>query len=939
MGSNLDRNSVRVRLNGKDITNDFRPGTAVAAGQTEGASLTISDGLRAGSNRIVATARGYDRHIEARRVKFDYYSGLHDGQTLPHWLPSAVGLNLTPGGAQPWVTMTTGTPAGLQDNSDQTVYSLPYPDSTFPTTNDTPCTTRYQIVVLNRLNPAQEDAYMCPADAGTLKQDLAGLAKGAEIVLVGTTWLHNADAGLDTTSIGGTNYSNYSASWQPLGYAAIGVSGAAAGSAYEDFYLPTEIGWPYTRIPFATGMLAQDENSNYNFHAGGKLQFEIYPNSVNGSTALFINYNGLVVPWLPPAGSANGFWLIEFDRRTLLPDENNGVSCGASGNCGQFFQTGSTDPSVASFAIHELATHLAGQTNRQLIFLMTSGQPFQSASAVTAELVSAMQSYGASAYALQSLTTPNSTYTLVAAGLVGATSTASLTPFSQGVVNSSSAFSQQGQTGFVRGVMTRDNNGGYGPAVVSQEDGSGNQQGATILSVDYDFYTISSQNPIDWTLTDTPGHIAAYHYLSAWFLARHFQSTGPHSQDLRYFYAGNPTQVGQYNTDFLCATNPSCPAYPGDGYGFTVQDLTDAEQALYNETTALNDTDGYLGESGLKGVIDGTAGGTVVADVVMDAASEVLNGQVGATDDTGVNGASFDWMNLLAGITSIGAAALGPLDLPVAAAAIGVTSGILWSGSAEAPWATNDPDTPPSDENTFDTTLGNLEQNASTYAENLITSYDAALDGIYSDWGKLSATGAKTANTDSGWRFDNQLSGVKLGKQLANGVRRAMYLQVLPQFYWMDSYSAQPVSTLDKVGTFYSWGGLGVGQQNNCNASYPSTVVNDNSIYRIFPSPSSPGKTDMFVMGGTINSQGTPKVHETFPTDTLLTTLFGQPDPDDPPTVGPLGIPAGLVYGPSVLPSRPGGPTEGTYDGVFQCYRPGCSDVTDYPHQSKCINP
>ena len=38
------------------------------------------------------------------------------------------------------------------------------------------------------------------------------------------------------------------------------------------------------------------------------------------------------------------------------------------------------------------------------------------------------------------------------------------------------------------------------------------------VSIDYDFYSISTQAPIDWPLTDTPGHIAAYHYASQQFL-------------------------------------------------------------------------------------------------------------------------------------------------------------------------------------------------------------------------------------------------------------------------------------------------------------------------------------------------------------------------------------------------------------------------------------
>jgi hypothetical protein len=82
------------------------------------------------------------------------------------------------------------------EHIDRTQYALPYPDTTFPSSKDTPCTTRYQIVLLNRQIPEQEDGYMCAASSAKLKSDLAGLTKGAEIALVGTTLNNNTDGGL-----------------------------------------------------------------------------------------------------------------------------------------------------------------------------------------------------------------------------------------------------------------------------------------------------------------------------------------------------------------------------------------------------------------------------------------------------------------------------------------------------------------------------------------------------------------------------------------------------------------------------------------------------------------------------------------------------------------------------------------------------------------------
>ena len=270
MGHQIERKTLRVVLNGKDITTRFFR-------ERDSAVLTSAQ-LRTGNNRLVASIRGAHKEWKVKRVKFDYYPGLQSGETIAYYSPTTVGLSLNPGGAQPWVTLTTGTPASLQDNIDRTQYALPYPDATFPSSKDTPCTTQYQIVVLNCQTREQEDGYMCASSSADLKSKLAGLTKGAEIVLVGTTLYNNADAGLDTTAIGGTNYSTYGAEWQPQGYAAIGVSGANPGSAYESYYLASDVGKAYMQDPFANGLLAVDQHSNFNFHAGNNMQFQVFPN-------------------------------------------------------------------------------------------------------------------------------------------------------------------------------------------------------------------------------------------------------------------------------------------------------------------------------------------------------------------------------------------------------------------------------------------------------------------------------------------------------------------------------------------------------------------------------------------------------------------------------------------------------------------------------------
>jgi len=953
VGDGIRPKSLRITLNGTNVTRHAQEENCAHDACQWTVELSKRDRLLSGANQLVAFARGSDNSIKIERAEFFYDYGLGAEQNKPQWEAPSLGLSLNPGGAQPWVTLTTGWPANMQDNLDPTQYSLPYRDMTFPMANDTPCTTLYQVVVLNRQNPAHEDDYSCQASSGALKGYLAGLSKGTEIVLVGTTVGKDADFGLDTTGIGGTNYGvPPGATNPPQGYAAIGIPGAAPGSAYESYYVASDVGKAYLRWPFAEGLLAQDQYDNYNFHAGNNIQFEVYPNNPNNSTSnVFINYSGDVHGWEAPVNSTNGFWLLTLDRVTLLPVDANttsGSPCQPQGyaeNCGQFFPTGSTDPNVASAAADSLADALSGVTPRQLAVVTTLGQPFQSASSVTAKLANGFLQFGGSLYTLQSLTQSTSTYTLIAKGLPANTSNGTL---SAGVVNSSSAFSQQGQTGFVRGVMARDNNGLYLPSVSSQEDGKMNGSNATSLSIDYDFYTISSQAPIDWPLTDTPGHVAAYHWASQQFLSNHYgksQPPDPLSADLRYWYR-SPTRasdMGTYNTDFQCpnaVANSPCD-YPGNGVSFTEQDLTDVDAELYTELTALHDTDLYLGSNGIGGLIQQSDGsGGVLSDQVIAATYEVLQDQVmPVTTSTALNGAVYDWLNLAAGMTSVLSAALGPADFPVAAAAMGVTSGALWTGSAFGPFATNDPVTPPSYESSFDTTLGQMQEQASTYASNLALSYDTALDNIYSDWGRLSATGAKTANSSTGWYFDSNVSEQGLTNQLAGGVRRSIYLQLIPQFYAADTYYQQPVASIDRLGLFY-FNNPGPGNDtppvDTCTAAYPSAITSNEYGYRVYSAYGSSGKTDMFVLGGAINNQGTPNVTESLPSADLLNILFGAPPEIDPPATAPLNIQQDLLY--ASVPRR-GGPYMFDWPGFTLCYKPGCTDNAGEPQWSSCVGP
>ena len=99
---------------------------------------------------------------------------------------------------------------------------------------------------------------------------------------------------------------------------------------------------------------------------------------------------------------------------------------------------------------------------------------------------------------------------------------------------------------------------------------------------------------------------------------------------------------------------------------FTEQDLADTNAELIHRTHGTPRHRSLSWRHGIGGLIQQSDGsGGVLSDEVIAATYEVLKDQVGpVTNNTAVNGAVYDWLNLAAGMTSILSAALGPADLP-----------------------------------------------------------------------------------------------------------------------------------------------------------------------------------------------------------------------------------------------------------------------------------
>ncbi len=135
--------------------------------------------------------------------------------------------------------------------------------------NGTNCSAAYLLLVFDRqsLQPVSGVPSGCVGTGTELVADFTTLktqAPGA-LVVVGTTFGQIAEKTLDTTLIGGTNFTNADA--LPRMYVAIGVAGAAPGTAYENYNLQVDRGdsrWT-PMFDFAGGVVQEAQNDVHGF--------------------------------------------------------------------------------------------------------------------------------------------------------------------------------------------------------------------------------------------------------------------------------------------------------------------------------------------------------------------------------------------------------------------------------------------------------------------------------------------------------------------------------------------------------------------------------------------------------------------------------------------------------------------------------------------------
>jgi hypothetical protein len=900
-------------------------------------TLTAADGLKPGQNTLKVSAVNNGGSLDGERVEFSYTppeTQLGASDNSGAYLPKSIGITVSHGGTSPWVQITTGWPQPAAPDS----FSHPYYDQSFPTSTDTACaaTDIYQVLVLDRATPTHENAYKCFDNDANLTAYLLTLTS-TELVITGTTANHNAWPSLDTTPIGGSSAINaqqafetlakqssgqapkdlsYSGNlfqllqgYTPLGYVIIGAGRSTPGTAYESYYTasdtPPNSGYyvtdPVDITPHATGTLNYNVHGNYNFVSAEAQPFQVTPGDPAVVTLGTTTYSSSQAQH----GYHNGVFLLVVDRLTLAPvnwnDAATGPFCRTTQNptpnsCGVFYPTG--EAGAATAATKALTAALKVINPRQIAILTTVGAALTVGSNLDPNLAASLQQMGATYYTVQKLTSPNTNFTFVANGPDGKmlllnqnmTST-----FGKGVVEVSNLFSQQGQTGNLWGLFARDVSGLYYALESFTTDGSAGT----------DFHTISTAPNGDWPMTDTAAHIAAYHYISYQYMSQYpLNKSGGPAYDLRYWYDNASDHIDSQSAWFV----GDCPSAISTD-SFTPGDYCEVWTQLKAEIGALLSVRDLFGDDGLRKTVVGT--GMVNA---ITASYTIGKDQLGVSATNHVDQRISNWFRLAAGATA-GLSFVDPM-FGVFAAALNVGA----TGYAMAALKSD----PAQFETGFDVLLGDTGTYADNLNKNIPFSYDAAIDMIYSDWAKLQAIGAKHNDANSVWNIRDDETSDSITNAIQTGATRTLYVQTVPNYFSLDTYSSIPVGTVSDIGMYYGvyYSRAENRWQMSCTATYPPNLSTEN--YAVYPSVTPSAEPDVFVLGGVIAHQNNVSVSEAMPSQLLLDTLFSQDN---------LNLPMDMLYARNGVFALRTGPQKWT--SIPMCYKPGCSSFDS----NECVGP
>ena len=993
--ANVDAKSLAVTLNGKDVSSRFSAASC-AEGECMKGTLSASDGYAAknvlnarihsqssgmasgrarfaqvGATATASAAPAGSASISAPMAKalapsaaratvFAASTAVCDPTTMcPFWLPPSVSFNtLQPGGwdssAGPWIQIngqgfpTIAAPANC-------------------------ATAHYVVVVLDRQTltektAAPESSPQCFADSPSINGYL-GTLPSSDLVIAGSTSGQVADDNLDTTPIGGSAYSTGNPHQGPQGYMVIGAGQQHGGSAYENY--DDNVGSDPQFKAFATGTLQEDANGNYNFQSSDVIEYAVSPND----PSYFTDTANSVIAMNIPAGMAingetrrvysagksfNGLWLLVVDRITLQPTADEGCTPSAPTNGTIFYTCGNTYPVAGDTAAptrdsnwNSLATALNNVNRYQIAFVVSSG------AVGTNDLPTTFQNgqnYSGFANFAAALLKLGGTPTLIAGPTFGKTDSYSLVGFpgaknalAGGAAEASTMLLAQGQYGVLHGTLQRNLNGLFQPGQISQEPQPIFADKGGLNGGDFLMLTASFQQPVDWPSSSSSaqlpgassigGQLAAYRFISHWLLAGYYVKgiTGPHQDDLHYFFSGSSNTWIDYHTfdaanlpfpggssgwaNFECDTGSTSTCTftaPLDSAAstFTSADFAAVQKQMSLEVLYLTNTLQFLvtGSTNMKDVI--AAGNANVGLALTSAASNILSSDlVNKNQDLAVAHVNFSWQSLLGFLGGVfqSAADIEGLGEFFNEAKYALYSDKLKSGIKAAVGITNtigalmatigsggtliNPTSGqlPNPFTQFTTTIGSLANGE--LQSQLIVGFDVLADNMTSDWARLSSIGPRVVDVnDPIFYAPTQASQNIALQQLTNASAQTFYFSLLPTIYHVDSWRTVEYNNthIDPTTQFQpAMGSLQGHLSPVCNAYYLSPNESSNhpnqlSLYQgvVYPTIGNPasylfgqdeGLFDVLVIAGA--SSNTKTTNTLIPSiDPALASILFAPD-------------------------------------------------------------
>lgn len=837
--------SLMASLNGQDVSVRFTEKPCDGA-QCEIADLSAADGLRDGKNVLFAAARGQQSGVVSARVRFDgtepskvtgasaimaralqssNNNGVSQLPTASSFLPPSISLD----------TLGAGGVSGGQ-NWIKLGDEIQIPTATG-------CSSTYSVIVLDRqtlqqITAAPESSPQCIDDGQALKTYLKSLTS-QDLVIVGTNLSHNTDAGkqtgyFDTSAIGGHIY-NCSACLAagvagasadiPLGYVAIGAGGATAGTAFENYYTGKDT---TVTVPNLNGMLLEDPWGNYNYQPAGAVEYTLNPapQSVGGTATATISqlfgsvYSGNQgIFQAPPTGGAGGYWLIKVDRESLVPAKY-AAATGSAGtvtfsNVGNFYPTNSNDATAATQAFVALANDLTATTRDQLIMLTTIGTPVHATNPISSAYISsgtiaayngnfapAFEMFGAPAVTTLYLYNPTDAMSLISCLSCG-------NSISGNAAFSTTKYSQQGQTGYIHGLLRPDLHGMYWP--VRTEQVSPGQP----LS-DYSLDRILAQQPSEWpelsgvllpNASTVSGQVSAYHYLSYMSITQQYivGAQGNYLDDIHYYFAGTNNTFLDYH--IFDPTSLIFPGAAGTCYTwtdpvtnsqlpcFTQQDMRAVAGQMRTELVNFTNVMQFMvnGSVNMKDIV--ASGNSSAATALIGAASTVLGSTLQPPPSTPTKSNISNILSMVGNVVNLGATiATGGIVPPDLTNLVSTSANVMsamfgGAGAYAGGFSVSGATYLPSPQYTLATTIGDLA-NAQLQQEFSI-GFDTELDSILGDWGKISQLGPKITNSNTpAFSSPNQVAQNIAITLLGKASQRSFYLSLLPSAYSVQYYKA-----------------------------------------------------------------------------------------------------------------------------------------------------